>query len=149
MKVPVLVVVQKGVAYVAAPSHVHAAVVDKDAAGEHDPVVLPKYIGFEALVTEQGLTEGSDFRWDESFSPVMYNCTPASMVVPSHWHEWFFSKEPKRSVVSLISINAFRRYAKTVFSRNFNVREEQTQLMEKLKKRIDELPKGTFIWMDK
>lgn len=68
MRAICLVVVRGGVAEVYAPEHVDCRVVDLDDAegwhGPHIPNTLPRDIGFEALVAEADLIEGTDYVYE-------------------------------------------------------------------------------------
>jgi hypothetical protein len=60
-----LVVVDGGVAYTYAPEHVDVQLIDLDNIDAGDPpTVLPRGVGFEKLVEEAGLSEGTYFVWE-------------------------------------------------------------------------------------
>ena len=71
MKVPVLVCVKGGVAYTYEPEHVDCRVVDEDNINERGdgPIVLPRGIGFEQLVEDAELTEGTHYEWEDAEQP--------------------------------------------------------------------------------
>jgi hypothetical protein len=66
MKAICLIVVHGGVSEVFTPKHVDCQVIDLDDIDEGgDPQSLPRGVGFEKLVRDAALEEGTDFVWEE------------------------------------------------------------------------------------